>query len=42
MYRLEKLQKTTGLDIRIFEDALTFQIALMVARYMEYLESRQL
>lgn len=40
VYRLEKLQKTTGLDIRIFEDALTFQIALMVARYMEYLEKQ--
>lgn len=40
VYRLEKLQKTTGLDIRIFEDALTFQIALMVARYMEYLENQ--
>lgn len=40
VYRLEKLQKTTGLDIRVFEDALTFRIALMVARYMEYLERR--
>lgn len=38
VYRLEKLQKTTGLDIRNFEDALTFQIALMVASYMKYLE----
>lgn len=42
VYRLEKLQKTTGLDIRVFEDALTFRIALMVARYMEYLEKREL
>lgn len=41
VYRLEKLQKTTGLDIRIFEDALAFQIALMVARYMEYLENKE-
>lgn len=38
VYRLEKLQKTTGLDIRIFEDALTFQIALLVASYMKYLD----
>ena len=38
VYRLEKLQKTTGLDIRVFEDALTFKIALMVAGYMKYLE----
>ena len=41
VYRLEKLQKTTGLDIRVFEDALMFQIALMVADYMKYLESIQ-
>ena len=39
VYRLEKLQKTTGLDIRVFEDALTFQIALMVANYMKYLDT---
>ena len=42
VYRLEKLQKTTGLDIRVFEDALTFKIALMVASYMKYLEREQL
>ena len=41
VYRLEKLQKTTGLDIRVFEDALTFKIALMVASYMRYLEQEQ-
>ena len=39
VYRLEKLQKTTGLDIRVFEDALTFRIALMVANYMKYLDT---
>ena len=36
VYRLEKLQKSTGLDIRVFEDALTFKIALMVDAYMKY------
>lgn len=41
VYRLEKLQKTTGLDIRVFEDALTFKIALMVASYMRYLRQDQ-
>ncbi len=41
VYRLEKLEKTTGLDIRAFEDALTFKIALMVASYMKYLEREQ-
>lgn len=39
VYRLDKLQKSTGLDIRVFEDAITFQIALMVVKYMYYLES---
>ena len=39
LYRLEKLEKYTGLDIRIFDDALTLKIALMVVRYMRYLKS---
>ena len=30
VYRLDKLQKSTGLDLRVFEDAITFKIALMV------------
>ena len=38
MYRIEKLQKVTGLDIRIFDDALTFKIALMVVNYMKFIE----
>ena len=39
VYRLDKLQKSTGLDLRIFEDAITFKIALMVAKYMRYMDS---
>ena len=39
VYRIEKLQKSTGLDIRNFDDALTFKIALMVVNYMKYLDS---
>ncbi len=39
VYRLEKLQKATGLDVRTFDDALTFKIALMVVNYVKYLES---
>ena len=38
VYRLDKLQKTTGLDLRVFEDAITFKIALMVSKYMKYME----
>ena len=41
VYRLEKLQKASGLDIRNFEDALTFRIALMVTNYMHYMESEK-
>ena len=39
VYRLDKLQKSTGLDLRVFEDAFTFKIALMVVRYMKYMET---
>ncbi|MGX8686428.1 MAG: PucR family transcriptional regulator [bacterium] len=38
VYRLDKLQKSTGLDLRVFEDAITFKIALMVVKYMRYME----
>jgi carbohydrate diacid regulator len=39
VYRLDKLQKQTNLDLRVFEDAITFKIALMVVKYMKYMES---
>ena len=39
VYRLDKLEKSTGLDLRKFEDAITFKIALMVVKYMKYMES---
>ena len=39
VYRLDKLEKSTGLDLRVFEDAITFKIALMVVKYMKYMES---
>lgn len=39
VYRIEKLEKSTGLDVRTFDDALTFKIAMMVANYMNYLDS---
>ena len=39
VYRLDKLQKSTGLDLRVFEDAITFKIALRVVKYMKYMES---
>ena len=38
VYRLDKLQRSTGLDLRVFEDAITFKIALMVVKYMKYMD----
>ena len=37
----QKLQKSTGLDIRTFDDAMTLKIALMVNAYMKELERRR-
>ena len=34
VYRLEKIKKLTGLDLREFDDAITFKIALMVKKYL--------
>ena len=34
IYRLEQIQKRTGLDLRLFEDAMTFKIATMVINYL--------
>lgn len=41
VYRIEKIQKSTGLDLRNFDDALTFKIALMVVNYMKYLDQAE-
>ncbi|MCR5625487.1 MAG: helix-turn-helix domain-containing protein [Lachnospiraceae bacterium] len=41
VYRLDKIQKATGLDLRNFDDAITFKIANMVVNYMEYMESME-
>ena len=40
VYRLDKLQKMTRLDLRKFTDAITFKITLMVNRYMQYREKQ--
>ena len=36
VYRLERLEKMIGLDIRKFDDAMTFKIAMMVIAHMNY------
>lgn len=39
VYRLDKLQKMTGLDLRNFDDAIILKIMLMVSKYMHYRET---
>lgn len=34
VYRLEKIKKLTGLDLREFDDAIVFKVALMVKKYL--------
>ena len=34
VYRLEKIRRLTGLDLREFEHAITFKVALMVKKYL--------
>ena len=34
VYRLEKIRKITGLDLREFDHAITFKVALMVKKYL--------
>lgn len=35
IYRLEQIEKKTGLDLRQFEDAMTFKIAIMILNYLQ-------
>ena len=35
VYRLDKIQKMTGLDLRMFDDAITFKVAMLVKAYLE-------
>lgn len=39
VYRIEKVQKATGLDLRLFDDALTYKIAMMVESYLNYVKN---
>lgn len=40
VYRFEKIQKKFGLDLRTFEDALTFKLAMLVSGYVKYNQNR--
>ena len=41
VYRLDKVYKMTGLDLRTFEGAITFKIGLMVLSYMNEMENEE-
>jgi len=42
VYRLEKIKKLTGLDLREFDHAIIFKVALMVKKYLQSRESKML
>jgi carbohydrate diacid regulator len=35
VYRLDKIQKITGLDLRLFDDAIIFKVAILVKKYLD-------
>ncbi len=41
VYRLDKVEKITGLDLRNFEDAVLFKLAEMVRDYLTYVEENK-
>lgn len=41
VYRIEKLEKATGMDVRNFDDALSFRIAMMVLGYVNYVKNNK-
>ncbi len=41
VYRLDKVEKITGLDLRNFEDAVLFKLAEMVRDYLSYVEENK-
>lgn len=41
VYRIDKIKQAIGLDLKKFDEALTFKIAMMVLNYMNYLDSQK-
>ena len=39
VYRLEKIKKITGLDLREFDHAIVFKVAMMVKQYLDSLNN---
>ena len=42
VYRLEKIKKLTGLDLREFDHAIVFKVALMVRKYLATRETHSI
>ncbi len=42
VYRLDKIQKITGLDLRNFDDAIIFKVALLVKKYLDKAERQHI
>lgn len=40
VYRLDKIQKVTGLDLRNFDDAIIFKVSMLVKRYLDRAEKQ--
>ncbi len=38
VYRLDKIFKITGLDLRNFDDAIIFKVAILVKKYLDRVE----
>ena len=38
VYRVDKIKKNTGFDLREFEDAMMFRVVMMMKKYIEYME----
>ncbi len=40
VYRLEKIKNLTGLDLRNFEDAIKFKLALLIQKYLNFIAEK--
>ena len=38
MYRIEKVRKFTGLDVRNFDQAIVFKLAMVIHKHVKYKE----
>lgn len=42
IYRLEKIKNLTGLDLKVFKDATKFKLALMIQKYLDFVEKNKM